>query len=412
VSEGEPVNGIRAAPGGQASDAPAWLQRRGKRKRGDKDDVPPAPDVAALARDVEILRKQAAADRLDTLWSHIFTERLASYRQAILRITGALDTATAGFEEAHVAQARTDALKTQLIGGAIAIGFAFGFEWAFAGMLGKLGTSAARIASTVELVENPANALVQAGVNVFGAKTAAESAERGKTPSLEGVDADQKADLGDGGALDFFTSNSEVLESHVQLIEKAFVNRSREMGKLTDEEWAAFDVDAQAVTYQKLFIDLAVSGSGVEHLIEKAEMATVIEKHLWALWIKGEIAPAHAEAVWDAQMEGEDEKVPLTASTAMSEAQMDDENEDEKAPLTASAAVWGARMEGEDERVPLTAVADELSLGTDIEARLNAIGVSAAAGVELSESWFEWNSDGWQEDLVSWAEGYNGKIVK
>jgi hypothetical protein len=316
-----------------------------------------------LAQRQEVLTKQQAATALDLRWRAQFGERLASYRQAILRITGGLEDASQGFQAAQVAQAQTDALQAQLIGAAVAIGFAAGFEWAFTGLLGQLGRSAAQIKNAVEAVENPANAAVSGSVNVTGVLVASQSARTGQTPSL----------LGGGGAIGYLTRNSEQLEHHAQLIEQAFVNRSRSMQGYSDEQWLRFNPPAQEAIYQTLLTNLNASASGVEGLKAAAPLALVLERKLWAMWISNlrreELESARAS--------------------------------DELANATGSGSLDALGWAESNPRY---------GLGADIEARLNEVGVSSLAGVTLSGHWYSSNSSGWRLALVSWASSYNESI--
>ena len=311
---------------------------------------------------VRVLEIKDAAKTLDREWEKKFDARLSSHKQALLRITGAMDQASTGFTEAQVAQAKTDQIKFQLIAGVAAVGFAFGFEWAFAGALGQFGMKADKIATVVEQWENPANAAVSAGGgNVGGAIVSGSGA---KAPDLGSVGAGGNANLGGATALDFFTRNGELLEHHVQQMDEAFLARTQAMGKTADDDWLDFDIHAQDAQYAQLYSDLEQAGSGVEDLKDKSEIAKVIEYRMWILWLEGELEePRALESA--AQYQG-DGQVPY-----------DDE-----------------------------AVADELSVGIDIGRRMTVIGMAAAAGVGLREHWYERGSDDWDVKLMHWAENY------
>jgi hypothetical protein len=309
-----------------------------------------------LERDQRILKKRTDALEQDNRWRSMFMERISSYKQAILRITGGMDAAEKGFQAAQVAQAQFDQLKVQLIGAAGTFVFAAGFEWAVSSGLGKLGVNATRISKIVEQWENPANALASSGVNIAGSVTAQKDAQAGQTPSLS------------GGSIQFLTSNSEALEHHVQSLEAAFSARANKMKGATDEEWDAFDLNVQESLYQQLFNNMKDSASGVESLKDANQIGRVIERHLWALWLTGQ----------------------------------------QKAELDAKQATIEA---GNPIDLDPTKSAPDFSVGSYIEDELNACGVATFAGVRLSGHWFVPNSSDWLEKLVEWARGYGEQLT-
>jgi hypothetical protein len=216
----------------------------------------------------------------------------------------------------------------------------------------------------VETIENPANAAVSAAVNVQAARTAQRSTAEGQMPALE------------GGAFGFFTTQSEALEHSGQLIEQAFVARADTLARLTDEQWLQFDVAAQERAYRQLLDDMSPY-SGVEALREPEDLARVLERHLWALWIKGQ---REAQLIGARQTDEALRRHPQGGGPG---------------PIFETAA--RARP--------------ELSLGTDIERRLNALGISGLARVRLSGTWYSSNSPGdWQQLLLAWANTYRDSI--
>jgi hypothetical protein len=321
-----------------------------------------------------VLAKRQAATELDVLWRAKFGERIASYREAIARITGGLDAATQGFQAAQVAQSQTDALKTQLIGGMVAIGFAAGFEWAFAGMLGQLGTKAESIEKIIEKVENPANAAVSTGVNLAGVATSTESTNKGQTPAVAPTGG-----AATGGAMAFLTSNLETLESHSRRIEAAFIKRATSMQNFSDEQWEKFDRGAQEATYQGLLNELNNSGSGIEKLKPLKEVGQVLERHMWALWIQRQFEAAYTR----------------------------------EAEFHRGYRVDKNGQLVKDEMPPPSSV--DYDVGTDVEVRLNQVGVTVTgehqAPVTLSGHWYWPNSPGnWRQLLLRWADSYNETI--
>jgi hypothetical protein len=300
-----------------------------------------------------ILKKRQDALELDQQWGSRFRERFASYKQAILRISGGMDAAEKGFQAAQVAQAQFDQLKVQLIGAAATFGFALGFEWAFSGLLGRMKKSADQIKKTVEKWENPMNSLASSGVNVAGSIVAKKDATEGQTPAIE------------GGSFAFLTSNLAELEGHSQQLEQAFATRTTEMRNATDEQWEQFDLAKQETIYQQLFDQLVASGKGVEDLKEPPQVARVLERHLWAAWIKGQ-----------RQLEMDEKQASIESGN----------------PIDLDP----------------TKSAPDYSIGTYVEDELNATGVSTLAGVKLSGHWFLPNSPSdWKKKLLDWAGSYH-----
>lgn len=309
-----------------------------------------------IERQQQILKKRQDAVEVDNKWRGEFMERIASYKQAILRITGGLDAAEKNFQAAQVAQAQIDQLKVQLVGGAGAFVFAAGFQWAAAQGLSRLGKSAREIEKIIEQWENPANSLVSSVVNVTAAVTAKQSAAEGQTPALG------------GGSIAYLTRNSEALEGHVQGFEKAFGARASKMRSASDEEWESFDLGKQELVYQQLFNAMKSSANGKEDLKEPAELAKTLERALWALWIRGQ----------------------------------------RQSELDAKQA---ALESGNPSDLDSSKAAPAYSVGSAIEDALNACGAAALAGVKLSGYFFLPNSpDDWKQKLLNWAQGFHESL--
>ncbi len=126
----EPTQDSRAAPAHPATHAPSPGGKENKAA------AKHAPNLTELAQEVDLLkreqavaRNQRAATALDLRWRAKFGERMANYKQAVWRVTGAIDIAEKGFQDAQVAQSQTDQLTTQLIGFGVSILFAGTFEW-------------------------------------------------------------------------------------------------------------------------------------------------------------------------------------------------------------------------------------------------------------------------------------------
>ena len=81
--------------------------------------------------------------------------------------------------------AQFNQLMAQILGGAAGVVLALGFEWAFTKAAGLLSKDTQRIAKIIETVENPFNAAVSAGINIYATTTAAKSAERAGPSRLD-----------------------------------------------------------------------------------------------------------------------------------------------------------------------------------------------------------------------------------
>jgi hypothetical protein len=319
--------------------------------------------LSAVEKKQRIQEKKLAALKQDGLARATFDERLASLEQAITRVTTGLENSKAGFEAAQIAQAQTDAMQTQLIGMAVALGLAVSFEWIFTAGLGAVGMSGKKLKDTVELLENPANSLVSSSINVTAAKGAADSAKQGAAPgSSPGGGAPG------GSPLAFLTRNLEMLGGHKQDIAQAFITRSGELDKASDDAWERFDPTVQQAIYDKLLADLKAAGAGKEQLKPEAEITQILERHLWALWIKG---------------------------NTLLLVQLDHPTPEHGGPP----------MTADDPTQPV------YDLGTDVEQRLNAVEVSKKAGVVLTGHWYSSNTpDNWKKLLYVWAHDYREAI--
>ncbi|MGI8483902.1 MAG: eCIS core domain-containing protein [Thermomicrobiales bacterium] len=375
----EPAHPMSAARVGVA---PVRVQRDVDSSSGGQDD-PTGAKGRLAPNPIAVLQKHQAATDLDLQWRAIFGERMESYSQALMRISGGIDQARKDFEDTHAAQARTDQLFIQILGGIGAFVFAAGFQWAFTAVMDGLGFQASKINKVIEAVENPANTFVSGGVNAIAAAHANTSADQGEVPSVNKnpspeVGSSQMPNTGDS-QLAYLTTNGEVLSNHRQMIEQAFAARSGKTRNFTDRQWMAFDLAAQEDSYRNLLEGLTMAGAGVETLKPRQEIADVAEKYLWAYWIRSEFTRHIAEFK---------------------------HREVHRRP--------GAEGPGDSSPEAQEAydAADNLSLGSDVEQRLNKIGVSEMAGVTLSGHWYSGNSPNeWREMLLFWAFFYSDSLA-
>jgi hypothetical protein len=131
----------------------------------------------------------------------------------------------------------------------------------------------------LELIENPANAAVSGGVNVLGAQAGKDGAP---TPTGGAIPT--------GPPLTHLSRSIEAIAASQQALEEAFLNRRKGLDELDEDEWEHLDLAAQEMIYGKLLAEIEAAGSGVEKLRDEAALAVILERHLWALWLKGNIA--------------------------------------------------------------------------------------------------------------------------
>lgn len=299
---------------------------------------------------LDVVEKQQKVAGLDAEWHPTFRERMESYSAALWRISGSIEIANKGFEAAQQKQAQFEQLIAQIIGGIAGVFFAAGFEWAFSKAAGLLSKNTKKIEKIVETVENPFNAAVSAGININATTTAAKSAERGQAPGIGST------------PLAFLSDNFEELHTQAQGIEQAFAKRAAKTTKFSDKQWMEFEIEVQRAIYEKLYEEIVTTASGIEQLKPKEKMAKIFEKLIWAYWLRN---------------------------------------------LNDMRGAYGAAVRPR----PGAPVGDNLpNVGTEIERRLNEIGISAEAGIKLSGHWYRGNSDDWSTRLLEWANTYYDTI--
>lgn len=409
LGDGDTASGVRASSRAHVGVAPMRVQRQGHGKG--------EPTLASLAEEVKALKQKDEARvredmirdnklnalNLDQYWRAKFNERFSSYKQAVWNITAGIQTASTNFQAAQAAQAQTDQMWAQFIAGVATVGFAVGFEWAFTPLLGSLGRNAGelqngirrlstraqpkatdllakanlaesiRVQSMLEVVENPANAAMASLGNLNAADTAIESAAQGKTPAVQEAPGDPFSMGSD--PVTFLAGNMSTLEGHSQAMEQAFVERASMMEAVGVYDWENFDAEQQSQVYEGLYGALLVSGSGIERLKPVDQIALIFEKRLWAHWLKNK--SDFTRTVREAASKNSFAGVDLGS-------------------LTSTAL----RLQAPN------LVADMPSLGSDIEQRLNTLGVADEAGVGLSGHFYERNSDDWGAKLANWANSY------
>jgi hypothetical protein len=164
--------------------------------------------------------------------------------------------------------------------------------------------------------------------------------------------------------LGFFADRTAVLKQLEEKIEKALGDRARTFRHFTNSEWETFDVGAQETNYQALLNEINSLGSRKEKLQDKKGIERILEKHLWAAWIRNREVHKTYEFKYRGERYGTFDEPVLTG------------------------------------------------FGTDINSRLVEIGVEAAAGVSLREQWYQYSSAGWEDKIDQWAHAYDDSIVK
>jgi hypothetical protein len=326
----------------------------------------PKARLAALERQQRVQTIKQDMTNLDQKWHGLFGSLLTNYQETVLRVTGGFESAMKGFQEAQMAQALTDQLQLQLLGALGTVVFASFFQTVVGRVGGKLFPTR-NVKDFVELIENPANAVAQAAVNVQAARKAQKSAAEGQEPkvAVEDGDADPEAA---GSALVYMTGRLESLMHFNRRVHDAFTSRAATAEKKPDEWWEKIDLAALESVYKKLYTEIAMAGSDVDAMKPAREVALVIERHMWAAWLM-------------------------------------------RSPV--------ARVPANKRRNVSRAMSGMSGIGSDIEDRLTKVGISKADGVGglanvwLTGHWFSGNEpDDWYERLLAWASSYNESINK
>ena len=319
----------------------------------------PKPDqrVSDLEKRTAAIEKQQAATAIDLEYRGTVGQRLSAYRQSIYRLTGAFQAAVNGFQSAQAKQAQANAIVNQIVMTIVSVGAAGLAEPFLAGALGvlgsRLGVAEAGIPKMVEALENPLNALTAGAASTGATAVGVSQTNAGSTPSGGGTVASGAGGGTAGGAdpTSFLTANLEAVEGHTQRFESAFSTRAANQAKLTPDDWAKFKASDQRAAYDKMIADFdAAAPANPDKLKASATLAIIIERFLWAAWIK------------------------------------------------ANTVEKGFSLQ---------------NFGTDIEDRLNAIGVSGLAGVYLSGHWYKPNSF-WNTvpgKLSAWADSYKESLT-
>jgi hypothetical protein len=185
-----------------------------------------------------------------------------------------------------------------------------------------------------------------------------------------GRNADVPADV---RPMAFLTKDLEELEHHNQALERAFATRAGGINAADNAKLDSLNVSAWETQYASLLAALNTACKGVEAMKSDAEIARILERYIWAGWIK-------EQAKTQVNIDGRG-VISYPAGKP-----------DPSRPLPPGDSY-------------------ALDLGGYIEDRLNEVGVSKLAGVTLSGHWYSGNEpDDWKRRLLTWAWSYNEVI--
>ena len=157
-------------------------------------------------------------------------------------------------------------------------------------------------------------------------------------------------------------------------MEAAFASRAARLAAMSDHDISNFDPSGTEASYQRVLQGMSSVCGGVEVLKDAGTIARVYERYMWAAWLRQQLTSNQAEM---------------------------------RRSVNAARARRG--------RPPVRDVDRRdagLDIGTDVEARLMAVGIGAAAGVVLTGHWYSSNSPAnWMALLGQWADGYSESIA-
>jgi hypothetical protein len=443
VSAGNPGRVPAAVQHGRAGIAPMRIQRDKETSAQDMAEMKRQmaemqQDMAEMKQQQAVGKNKQAATALDLRWRGIFGERMASYKQAIWRITGGIDAAAQGFSDAQVAQSQTDQLEAQFFGLVASVAFAGAFEWVAGMGLKGLGTAATKIGSRVKDVDTAVAEIGEGaaaislpggpGMNMFSRVGA-----RLKDPSSIIETVENPANAAFGGYM------TNIRGAERQQSDTARIAASvDEAGKVTGEghspniyppesvfnlldtpdlhEGSVFNIPIPPSTPDAgAAATPASGGQGGGAMAFLAAKSEALEKHSQdieqAFVERSKQLDALDDTKWAGFNISEQERVyqglldELNASASGIEKMQTPEIVAEviEKYMWADWILHSAQRESSGRL---------WNFGTDIDLRLIKIGVEREAGVGLSEHWWQHSSDDWGYAITRWAGAYKGSIVK
>ncbi len=350
----------------QQSPSDAVLIQRDSTSNARPQKPSPSTDdrINQIEKDLANQKKRATAGEVDDIARSQIIRKLSESTQAIFRLTQAFQRGKTGFETTQAEQARSDAIRNQIL---MMVGTT-AFAWAFEPAAGALGTlidkseeGIKKWQKGVEKLENVANAAVSGTSNILGQNAQNQTAIKGATPTplpASGVSGDP---------LVFLSSNLETVNGFVGRIESLFALSKARYAEANSEYWDNYNRSTHESLYSPILADIAKLVK-LETLKPVDELSKILEKHLWAAWIKSS-------------------SIPITKGYGPSK---DKKLEDRKADEFDDVA---------------------MSLGSDVEVKLNELGISASAGVKLTGHFYSSNEPkNWHAMLYVWARDYAEKI--
>jgi len=235
-------------------------------------------DVADLQKRVALIEIKDKARAIDAVNQPLLLAHMANRKQVVYRASGAFQKAISSFQSMQTKQAQTNAIMLQWEMLAVSLVAATAFEPIFDRTLGKWSTW---LGEHKEQIENPFNVLVQGiSSNVGPAYAAKTASDKGQPPSANASDQVDAAD-----PITFLTKQLAAIEGKTVEINNSFSLRAT---KFEDPkaDWEHFDLAAHSKEYTDALATGETLFGSNEKLKSDDEMATIIERHLWANWVK------------------------------------------------------------------------------------------------------------------------------
>jgi hypothetical protein len=318
--------------------------------------APPSVDdrLAALEKQAQVTAKKSDCVQLDLNYRAQFGAVVAAYEQVVYRLGGGFQAGLSSFSKVSTEAAQAEAVRAQLLAAIVTLAIAAAFEPFIMPALGKVRPS---LADSKEAIENPFNTAVQGAGNVAATAATNAATNQAQPPGSPGggqpAPSSPQGVVAGGDPLSFQSQNLAELARHREAIETAFAARSTKTAAWTDDQWLGFDRAAQEAIYAKHLAELKAFPT-VEKLKDDAQIATIIEKLLWALWVQ----------------------------------------------QNAYGRIW---MGDSPNQVGLT-----LHLGGERERRFEELGIDKAAGVAFH--WYGNRPDDWRDRMLAWAGGFKESL--
>lgn len=238
-----------------------------QRKDGDEE----------TAKRLRVLERKDEARAVDAEWQPLVLAHVADRKSAVYRVSKAFQTALSSFQSVQTKQAQTEAVMAQWAALGVTLVAATAYEPIFDRVAKRKWFT--KMAAYKDWIENPFNALVQGGTNVAVAKKAVSDAQKGQPPSSAGDEVKS------GDPVSFLTGMLEGMEAKTRDFELAFSTRAREYSD-PKFDWEKFNAAKARTEYQAQLKEAEALFGDAKGLRAEDDMANVIERHLWAQWIR------------------------------------------------------------------------------------------------------------------------------